>query len=518
MSDTTAFPSAVPAVSLPRVATLRIALVFAIACSALAVRLVHVSATGFNEDEINKWNAITAYAHGDFTPNAEHPMLMKLAAWASVSAARAWNAQPRLARLFVVAPETALRLPNVIAGAASAILLFLLAEAFFGTAVGAWAGVFWALDVNAAALNRVAKEDTFVVFFLLAGAYLYERRHVVQSHAVFGLMLASKYVPHFFGLYAAFTYAANAAGRLTTPARAVRNIGALAVAFLAANFAVLDPDTWRYLAGFVQGATARHTGYVFANHIYVNGVGTSPWGQPVWFYLAYFATKVPLVVLALALCGLVWTWRHPRERGAVFIRVMLVPTLLGYSLVSGKFLRYMLPVLVVLDLAAAVGVAALLRRITAPRAAAAVVVVRLGVNVLAAAPYYALAQNAIGAALTAPASLFPDDELLDAGVREAVATIARSAAPGAVICSEAPGVVVEYLARAGRADVASCSLARDGVPMRAADVWAIVQDGHVYFENAATIDGLRRRLTPAATIHVRGVTAATVYHLGRTGP
>jgi hypothetical protein len=49
--------------------------------------------------------------------------------------------------------------------------------------------------------------------------------------------------------------------------------------------------------------------------------------------------------------------------------------------------------------------------------------------------------------------------------------------------------------------------------MQASDVWAIVQDGHVYFENASTIDSMRRRLQPAATVAVRGVTAAAVYHV-----
>jgi hypothetical protein len=50
-------------------------------------------------------------------------------------------------------------------------------------------------------------------------------------------------------------------------------------------------------------------------------------------------------------------------------------TLLPYSLVSGKFVRYMLPVLAVLDLTAAVGIVMLLRRVAAPAVAAAVIVV-----------------------------------------------------------------------------------------------------------------------------------------------
>jgi dolichyl-phosphate-mannose-protein mannosyltransferase len=513
MPDTTALSPALPTLSLPRVAVFRPAVVAAIAGAALAIRLVHLSATGFNEDEINKWNAVQAYARGDFAPNAEHPMLMKLAAWASVSAARTWNAHPALAEFAVIAPESALRLPNAIAGSAIAVVLFLLGESLFGTLVGLWAAAFWALDVNAAALNRVAKEDTLVVLFLLTAAYLHERKRTLACHAAFGLMLACKYMPHYFGLHAAYGYAADPAGRIAPPGRAARNLAVLGAVFLAANFTLLRPETWAYLADFVHGDTMRHTGYVFADRIYVNAIGTSPWGQPVWFYLAYFAAKVPLVVLALAAWGLAWTWKHPRDRGAMFIRFLLVPTLLAYSLISGKFLRYMAPVLALIDLAAAIGMAALMRRIAAPALAAAAILLLLAVNVAATAPFYSLAQNLAGAVLVAPGSLFPDDEFLDAGVRESVGFIARAAAPNAVVCGETPGVVAEYLRRSGRLDVAPCSLSRDGVPMHAADVWVIVQDGHVYFENELTIDAIRRRLRPVATFQVRGATAAEVYRL-----
>src|SRR5437762_1127888 len=46
---------------------------------ALLVRTFGLSASGFSEDEINKLRAVEAYSHLDFSANAEHPMLMKLA-------------------------------------------------------------------------------------------------------------------------------------------------------------------------------------------------------------------------------------------------------------------------------------------------------------------------------------------------------------------------------------------------------------------------------------------------------
>jgi hypothetical protein len=155
----------------------------------------------------------------------------------------------------------------------------------------------------------------------------------------------------------------------------------------------------------------------------------------------------------------------------------------------------------------------LLRRISRPAIAAAVLVAALAVNAGAAAPHYALAQNVIGRWLGPPGSLFPDDEFYDAGVREAVGIIATAARPGAVLCSEVPAVVAEYLARQGRADVRPCSLTGDGLPMRSRDTWVIVQEAHTYFENAAMVEQLRRRLQPFADIRVGGASALSVFHL-----
>src|SRR5581483_11082245 len=186
-------------------------------------------------------------------------------------------------------------------------------------------------------------------------------------------------------------------------------------------------------------------------------------------------------------------------------------TLVPYSFAASKFLRYMLPTLAALDIAAGIGVAWLLRRAGDLGLVVAVAVVAgLAVPAVAAAPHYSLARNAIGERLGGP-PMFPDDELYDAGVREAVGAIAAHASPGAVVCSDATAVVAEYLARAGRSDMRSQSIAHDGIPMHAPEIWVVVQDGHTYFENASTIEALQRRLAPWAEIRVDGASAVRVY-------
>jgi hypothetical protein len=512
----------VPPRPLPSATTLvvpRSAIAILLVCAAALVRFAGLGARGFSEDEVNKWNAVAAYRSGNFSENAEHPMAMKLAAWASVSAASWWNARVGPGPLHVE-PETALRAPNALAGTATAGLLFMLGEALFSTPVGVWAACIWALDPNAAAINRLAKEDTFLLFFFLLGAWLYEqgRRFHPASGIAFGLMLASKYMPHYFGLHVLFAFTVRARRAWNTAARGWTFYAPMAVAFVAANATILRPSTWAYLWAFVHGRTVHHTGYLFADQLYVNGLESSPWGLPPWFYLTYLVTKVPIVVLAAATAGLVWTWRHADHRGAVFVRIFLVFTLLPYSLVSGKFVRYMLPVLAVLDMAAAVGIVAMLKRTAAVPPAAALLLVTLVAGAVSASPDYSLAQNAIGAALAPPGSLFPDDEFYDSGVREAVAVAAGAAAPDAVVCSDAPRVVSEYLRRYGRPDIRSCSLSRDGTPMTTVDLWVIAQPGHIYFENALTLEAIRARLAPAAEFRVAGVSAAVLYHLARVTP
>src|ERR1044071_6713598 len=58
---------------------------------AFAVRAYHLGAASFAEDEANKVFAVRAYEQGDFTVNAEHPMVMKMLCYASLQTVAAWN-------------------------------------------------------------------------------------------------------------------------------------------------------------------------------------------------------------------------------------------------------------------------------------------------------------------------------------------------------------------------------------------------------------------------------------------
>ena len=177
------------------------------------LRVNNLGAIGFAEDEMNKLDAVRAYERGNISANAEHPMMMKALMFVSIKAARAWQDVSGPA----VADEFALRLPNVIVGALTVIPLFLLTAAYFDRWTGLLAAGFWAFGINAITLNRVGKEDTLLVFFMLFAFYYYvsakqisprdelaRRRNYIISAISFGFMLASKYFPHYFGLNALF--------------------------------------------------------------------------------------------------------------------------------------------------------------------------------------------------------------------------------------------------------------------------------------------------------------------------
>jgi len=497
-----------------------------------------LGATGFAEDEIDILKAARAYRQLDFWPNAEHPMLAKLATFASLETATAWNA----AHYPAISTEAAVRFPSAFTGGVlTTVVLFLLtAELFPDRRIAAWTSLLWALDAGATAINRTAKEDTFFLFFFLAAAWLYRRakragrdraptvrRWYSASAASFGLMLACKYMPHYYGLHALFA-------RITDPApgenrpRKFEWHAIMGGVFLLANFAILLPATWARLSQYLHGSTTSHTGYVFEHTLYVNSVFVTPGGPPVSFYVAFLALKVPLVILAAFLIGVVAMCRQPRHTGFVFARIFLVFFLLPYSLLGGKFLRYMLPLLAIVDMLAAVGIVWLLDRARrraapvhhrwlVPALSAVCVCVPLYVQV-SAWPVCGLAQNAIGAALTPPGFMFPDDEFNDADVREAVRAIAGVAHSGAVVASDASAVVEEYLQEAGRADLKSISLARQGLPTHPGETWVLAQDGHVYFENRDLLDEIHRSHTPWREWRIDGAVAVQVYALPPTPP
>jgi hypothetical protein len=522
-------------ISLAQVRGVAIAVVFV---AAGLTRTAQLSTYGFSEDEINKVHAVQEYRHGRLGDNAEHPMLMKLAMWGSVALSERWNAVAPPDR--TIALETAIRLPNALAGAATTLVLFAVVELLFGVPAAIAASALWALDVNAISINRIGKEDTFLLLFFLLAVWCYERakrqgaadpagaqRWYTGSGVAFGLMLASKYMPQYLPIYALFNTISDHEPGANRPNRRWQ-FGAMAFAFGAANVAIFFPDTWRYCVAYVQGGMLVHHGNPYAGRLYVTNIPVSPLGMPATYYLRLIATQVPLAVLGAAFVGAIELIRRRRERGFVLLRVLLLFLLVPYSLMAAKFLRYALPMFAVIDVMAGVGIVSgigwLLRKRWLPRqvriatacAATAVLVVGAVTAPASAAPFFSTFQNAIGERLEPPAVTFPE-ETYDFGVREAVSAIAGAAAPAAVIVSDAPDVVAHYLTGTTRPDLRVASLSASGIPSHEAEVWVIVQDEHLTFENELLVWQLRAT-APWREIAAGNARAAQVFRIERRVP
>jgi 4-amino-4-deoxy-L-arabinose transferase-like glycosyltransferase len=405
------------------------------------------------------------------------------------------------------------------------------------------AATLWSFGINAITYNRIAKEDTLLVFFLLFAFYFYLRAKQTGGHEAkrkrrfyglsgisFGLMMASKYFPHYFGLNALYHHYFHVRKQEEgEPPGGVHPIYyvAFAVAFLVANPAVLLPQTWEYMNAYSSEQMLKHTGYLMGEELYKNNMASTPfWGTPIYFYLLFLAIKVPLSVLAAAVVGLAVSARRWRQPGHAFVLFMLFFWIVPYSLIGAKWARYTLSVMPFVYMIAAVGIVGLLRwgsgmarKWSGDRAlqfgAAVGLIVAFVVlpawTAYANGPHYNLYTNALGAGRAG--YYFPHDEFYDDGLREAIKYVCDTAPQGALLVNETPGVVRFYLEKYGRTDLQSRVLSDPGVTLKGdeSQAYVIYQKGRTYFENQEELKIVRTRLQHVYTVCVEGLAAAEVY-------
>ena len=490
------------------------------------LRMTQLGAVGFAEDEMNKLDAIHAYERGDFSANSEHPMLMKLLMWASVRGIPANS------------DEVALRFPNALIGALTVIPLFLLTAAFFDRRHGLLAAAFWAVGINAITHNRIGKEDTLLVFFMLFGFYFFLRakqippinkparyKRYAASAASFGLMIASKYFPHYFGLNMLFhhRFHVRKPGEPGGKTPGWFYLGIIAV-FVLASPAVLLPEVWRYMNQYMGERLLTHSGYLFAGQLYKNNMSSTPfWGTPMYFYLLFLAVKVPLLIFISFLIGIIVSLRRWRHLGHAFVLFMLFFWIVPYSLIGAKWLRYTLSLMPFVYMAAAVGVVWLIdwatsRFTQAKRVALVFTVAMVALFVglpawtaFAHRPHYALYTNVLGGGRAG--YFFPHDEFYDDGLREAIRYVCDVAPNGATIAHETSAVTGYYLNIFGRTDLKSQAISSKDFDVRNASgpIYVIVQRGRTYFENREEVEYVRARFRRAHDVTIDGVTAGEVF-------
>lgn len=522
----------------------------AIVLAGFAVRLPELGQSGLAEDEVNKIEAVRSYQRGDFAINVEHPPVMKNLILASVAFTDFYNARVGApAGQPVIPEETAVRFPNVLVGALTALPLYFLGAALFSRSVGFLAALLWALGINAAAINRIAKEDTLLVFFFLWGFYCHlrmkttpdddpqrKRRFYYLSAVFFGLMMASKYFPHFWGLTLLFfwfhrklqpgQYPPDRYGRRDL----FRYFAVMGGVFLLANPLVLSPQVLGQVFSYVGQATVTHHGYAMSGWLFPNSILMTPLsGTPWYFYFLFLLIKLPLPVLAALAGGLAFSVRRWRERGPSFLLFWTFFWLFSYSLSGVKFLRYTLTLTPLIYLAAAYGAVATaewaagrLRRNRGAFSAAGLrwaagtaLVLGAALPLLAVQPFFSLYLNPIGGGTRWAGTHFPHDEYYDLRLREAVEAVARQAPRGSAVAGETPAVFRYYLARFDRPDMRVVNLSDLRFSLAPeTPVYVFLQPGRVYYENLEFFDLLWGKRRPFREIRLWDRPVIRVYALG----
>ncbi|MBC8032139.1 MAG: glycosyltransferase family 39 protein [Pyrinomonadaceae bacterium] len=512
------------------------------------VRVSSLSAEGLSEDELNKLQAVGDYrAHGLTSANSEHPLLMKALLTGSLVVADKWNSIPSLGGRKHISRESALRFPATVFGALTAILIYLLAAELFGAEVGLIAAALWTFDPMAIGFNRIAKEDSFLLFFFLLGNtfWLYGQRvaektqstHRAQKYywasaAAFGAMMASKYVPQLLTVsiayYAVFQGVPATRWRLGKK-RLLMYYGVMGVVFVILNPTILLPATWIQMGQFAGQKLVGHDGYEFMGKLYSHRFTDWLNGIPWYFYHLFILVKLPLLTAMGCVVGLPLLFRRKLGDGRYFIFMWMFLWMMTFSFGGGKFTRYFTTILPAVLITAAIGVQAVGRWLgeqlssllsaewpkVYARPALAVLVVATSVSALAsAAPHFRLYTNALGGGEAKRGYYFPHDEFYDASVRDVVYEIAKRAQPGAQVASETPGLASYYAGRANRPDLVFLSISDPQAlaQLREGD-FIVDARGRGYFSNEAIVSALQQAGAPTFTVSLGSVPSASIYWL-----
>lgn len=530
--------------------TLVLVTLVALVLGGFVFRARALSVEGFADDELNKLEAAMDYRTRGLTGvNGEHPFLMKAVITLSVIAAEKWNGSSLVRRhsseLFIPI-ETAVRLPNVIVGSLTTLLIFLIISELFGAEIALLAAALWAFDPIAIGFNRIAKEDTFLLFFfLLANIFWLRGQRVAESDpkrdptpyywataVAFGAMVASKYLPQYIAISISYYWVFQnipetrwRLGRL----RILIFFVVIGIAFAVLNPTIFLPRTWHEILNFAsrQGRDS----YEFMGQLYPHAMRSWFRGLPWYFYGLFFAVKLPLLTLVAFVIGLPLLFRRKLGDGRYFLLFWMF-FWLQFSISGSKFTRYTTFVLPAVYTTAAIGAYYVIRfiarksgelvgndlvRVYLKTAMASLLVIFSALASAGAMPHYRLFTNMAGGGAAKGGAYFTQDDLYDAEIKLVMQEIALRARPRAQVATETPTVCAFYAAQSKRPDLACVSLS-DANSIRGLNDgdFVVAARGRHYFSNDAVWAELEKSSKPSFSVPFGQINAADVYILDQT--
>lgn len=505
------------------------------------LRTINLSAESLGEDELNKLQTVADYrANGLSGRNGEHPFLMKGLQTISLTAANRWNAAAPDGQK--ISDEAALRFPTVLFGTLTILLLFLLVKELFGSGIALISAALWAVEPTAIGFDRIAKEDSFVLFFFLLTNIFWLRgqakaergdahwfKYALFAAVSFAALMASKYLPHLLAVSAAYYIIFQAIPATKWRLGKTRWLTFLAVmgfSFLIFNPTILIPGTWREMLEFSGEQRIGHDSYEYMGELYRNRMSAWLSGVPWTFYYVFILVKTSLTTLIFAVAGLPLLFRRRLGDGRFFIFLWAFLWFLPFSVLGGKFTRYFTVAEPLILISAAVGFYLLLRFVSNrffPNSKAAAVfqtsslIVLIAFplfNSLSVTPHFRLFTNFIGGGAANAGFYFPHDEFYDESVRDSTAEIASRARQNATIACETPTLFEFYAQKIGREDLKFVSLTDDAAAANlTAGDFIVIARGRRYSSNAQYYEYLEKSLVPAAEIKAGEIPSALIYQL-----
>jgi len=280
-----------------------------------ALRTTGIGSEGLSDDELNKLVAVNDYrTHGLTGVNGEHPFLMKALLGISLVASEHWDRTSIVAShpALNVPVEVAVRFPGAVFGALTSILVFLVAAELFGSEAGLIAAALWTFDPLVMGFNRIAKEDSFFIFFFLLACLFWIRgQRVAEAEspkkaqrfywltaAAMGAMFASKLIVMMMAIPIAYNYVFQ---KIPTTRwvigkpRFMKFFVIVGIAFVILSPTILLPDTWKSMADFSTSRVIGHDSYEFIGRLYSHRVTDWLRGTPWYFYLVQLGTRLPIL-------------------------------------------------------------------------------------------------------------------------------------------------------------------------------------------------------------------------------
>lgn len=509
-----------------------------------ALRTWNLGAESLSEDELNKLQTVHDYLDKGLTGrNGEHPFLMKGLQLASYSVASIWNSFISDKDSFwTISDESALRFPTALFGTCTALLLFFLIKELFGSSIGLLTAALWAFDPTAIGFDRVAKEDSFLLFFFVLASFFWVRgqtlaekgnsnwtKYLWLSAAAFGAMVASKYLPYLIGICASYYFIFQSLPKVEWQIGKQRYLiffVIMGIAFVLCNPTILLPDTWREMLIFSGEKRIGHDSYEFFGTLYPNKMTLWFNGVPWTFYYLFILVKTPLLTLVSFVVGLFFVFKRKFGDGRFFIFFWLFMWFLPFSVLGGKFVRYFAVAEPLILIIAAVGFFSLIKLLsnklfpnnTSSKqilclAMSSIFVVFSLIISISINPHYRLFTNYLGGGNASAGSYFPHDEFYDTSTRETVSEISKFAANGATVANETPYLFEYYAKKIGRDDLVFVSLSdKEKVDkLKAGDI-IVNAKGRRYFSNDSYLKYLEKT-NPKAVVKIGNIESVAVYQL-----